>query len=69
MSREGTLVKLADKICNLRDMAASPPADWSLDRRIAYFEWAKSVIDGLPKVNARLEALFDQVYAKKPATA
>ena len=27
MSREGTLVKLADKICNLRDMATSSPAD------------------------------------------
>src|SRR3984893_8409534 len=29
MSREGALVKLADKICNLRDMASSAPANWS----------------------------------------
>ena len=69
MSREGTLVKLADKICNLRDMAASPPASWSLERRIEYFDWAKAVVDGLPKVSAKLEALFDQAYAKKPDTA
>lgn len=27
------LVKLADKICNLRDIIASPPPDWSLQRR------------------------------------
>ena len=69
MSREGTLVKLADKICNLRDMAASPPADWSLDRQIEYFDWAKAVVDGLPKVNTTLDALFDQAYANKPDTA
>src|SRR5262245_13986448 len=51
MSREGALVKLSDKICNLRDMAASPPEDWNLARRIEYFEWAKAVVDGLPRVS------------------
>jgi GTP diphosphokinase / guanosine-3',5'-bis(diphosphate) 3'-diphosphatase len=34
MSRDGSLVKLADKICNLRDVAISPPENWSLERRI-----------------------------------
>jgi hypothetical protein len=29
MTREGTLVKLADKISNPRDVAATPPAGWS----------------------------------------
>jgi GTP diphosphokinase / guanosine-3',5'-bis(diphosphate) 3'-diphosphatase len=29
ISREAKLVKLADKICNLRDILDSPPADWS----------------------------------------
>lgn len=31
-SERAKLVKLADKICNLRDILASPPAEWSLDR-------------------------------------
>jgi guanosine-3',5'-bis(diphosphate) 3'-pyrophosphohydrolase len=66
MSREGTLVELPDKICNLRDMAASPPSDWSLERQIEYFDWAKAVVDGLPNVNAKLEALFDEAYCKRP---
>ena len=65
MSREGTLVKLADKICNLRDMAANPPAEWSLERRIEYFDWAKAVVDGLPKVSAELLGLFDAAYAAR----
>ncbi len=59
-------VKLADKICNLRDVASSPPADWSLDRRRQYFDWAKAVIDNLRGVDARLEAVFDAAYALRP---
>jgi guanosine-3',5'-bis(diphosphate) 3'-pyrophosphohydrolase len=31
-------VKLADKICNLKDILASPPKDWSLERKRQYFE-------------------------------
>lgn len=30
LSTHAKLVKLADKICNLRDVASSPPADWSI---------------------------------------
>lgn len=37
MSRAGALVKLADKTCNIRDMAACPPARWPLQRRQEYF--------------------------------
>jgi GTP diphosphokinase / guanosine-3',5'-bis(diphosphate) 3'-diphosphatase len=66
MSREAKLVKLADKICNLRDMADHPPAKWDVVRRREYFEWAKAVIDRLRGVHPRLEALFDAAYARRP---
>jgi len=66
MSREAKLVKLADKICNLRDMSDHPPAKWDLARRREYFEWAKAVIDGLRGVHPKLEALFDVAYARRP---
>lgn len=66
ISPEAQLVKLADKICNLRDMIDAPPADWPLARRQQYFDWAKQVIDGLRGRHARLEALFDAAYARKP---
>jgi guanosine-3',5'-bis(diphosphate) 3'-pyrophosphohydrolase len=62
ISREAKLVKLADKICNLRDVAAHPPAQWSLERRREYFEWAKSVVERLRGVHPRLEAAFDAAY-------
>ncbi len=67
LSHEAKLVKLADKTCNLRDMAVNPPADWPLTRRIEYFDWAKAVIDGLRGTNAVLEAMFDDAYSRKPA--
>lgn len=59
-------VKLADKICNLRDLAQSPPASWTLERKREYFEWAKAVIDGVRGKHPRLEAIFDLAYQRKP---
>ena len=66
ISRRAKLVKLADKICNLRDIAGSPPADWSVDRKREYFDWAKSVVDGLRGVHPGLEHLFDKAYEGRP---
>jgi len=61
------LVKLADKICNLRDIINSPPADWSLARKQEYFDWARKVIDQIRGTNEKLEALFDEAYAQRPS--
>lgn len=66
ISRRAKLVKLADKICNLRDIASSPQAGWSLRRKQEYFDWAKAVIDGLRGVHPSLEFLFDTAYKARP---
>jgi GTP diphosphokinase / guanosine-3',5'-bis(diphosphate) 3'-diphosphatase len=60
------LVKLADKICNLRDIIASPPAGWSLERKREYFDWARSVVEQIRGTNERLERRFDQLSRKRP---
>lgn len=65
-SREAKLVKLADKISNLRDIAASPPPAWTLERRREYFDWAKQVIDRVRGTHPALEELFDKEYARRP---
>lgn len=66
-STEGArLVKLADKIANLRDIIASPPAGWSLTRKREYFDWAKRVVDQLRGTNQSLERRFDSLYRKRP---
>jgi len=66
ISRRAKLVKLADKICNLRDVAGSPPSGWSLSRKQDYFDWAKEVVDGLRGVHPALEHIFDEAYKLRP---
>lgn len=65
ISKEAKLVKLADKISNLRDIIASPPADWSAERKRAYFEWAAKVVAGVRGVHPGLESVFDGLLARQ----
>jgi guanosine-3',5'-bis(diphosphate) 3'-pyrophosphohydrolase len=66
MSKRATLIKLADNICNLRDVAHNPPADWPLARRQECFDSAKAVVGGLPTVNMRLLRVFQAAFAAPP---
>jgi guanosine-3',5'-bis(diphosphate) 3'-pyrophosphohydrolase len=65
-SGRAKLVKLADKICNLEDILESPPADWTVERKREYFDWAKEVVDQVGAVNAPLRRRFDRLYRKRP---
>lgn len=65
ISESAKLLKLADKISNLRDLAIDPPPSWSLQQRREYFDWSKQVIDQLRGTHADLEALFDQAYSNR----
>ena len=64
LSTDAKLAKLADKICDVRDMLASPPADRPVERKQAYFDWAAKVVAGLRGVHPGLEAVFDQLLAR-----
>ena len=55
-------VKLADKISNLRSIAASPPKGWDHARRLEYVGWAGRVATGLKGSNPALDALFEATY-------
>jgi guanosine-3',5'-bis(diphosphate) 3'-pyrophosphohydrolase len=66
LSREAKLVKLADKICNLRDIADGAPLTWPVSRQREYFDWAKRVVDGLRGVSPKLEKIFDRAYSARP---
>ena len=60
------LVKLADKTANLRDVAENPPTGWPLERRRAYFDWARAVVDAIGPAHAGLRKLFEQASAARP---
>ena len=69
LSHGAKLVKLADKICNLRDISRSPPSGWSLERQQAYFDWAKAVVDGMRGAHPELERIFDEAFRMRPVHA
>jgi (p)ppGpp synthase/HD superfamily hydrolase len=63
-SRAAKLIKLADKTSNLRTIASSPAADWSVERRLEYVEWAQAVVVGLRGTSLCLEQQFDEAAAR-----
>jgi guanosine-3',5'-bis(diphosphate) 3'-pyrophosphohydrolase len=61
-SDRAKLIKMADKISNLRGITHSPPANWDFERKQEYFAWAARVVDGCRGVNPWLERIFDQTH-------
>jgi len=57
-------LKIADKVCNIRDLTDSPPLDWSLERRREYLAWSEKVVAGCRGVNAKLDEAFDQAIRR-----
>ncbi len=64
ISTRAKQLKLADKICNVYNIANSPPKNWSLKRCQEYIDWAEQVVAGLRGVNHALEARFDSIVAE-----
>ena len=58
ISERARLIKLADKISNVRSVTQTPPAKWSLERRMEYLDWTEQVIAGLRGANPALEKLY-----------
>ena len=58
------VIKLADKISNLRSLLTSPPATWTTERKREYFAWARQVVEALTAPNPILKAEFDKTFAR-----
>ena len=61
-SHEAKLVKLADKICNLRDLRDCPP-DWSQKRIALYYSFARDVHSGLRGTHPALDDEIDELLS------
>lgn len=57
-SADAKLLKLADKIANVEELAASPPSDWPVERVHDYLAWAEAVVTALGQVHEGMEARF-----------
>jgi len=63
LSREAAMIKIADKISNVRDILERPPARWPESRRRAYLAWAADVVARCPKTGTDLERIFSDSLA------
>ena len=59
-SRDAKLLKLADKVSNLRSVALSPPSHWPGQRRREYVDWASAVAAGLVGISDWLDKQFEE---------
>lgn len=59
-SAQAKQIKIADKICNIRDITNSPPVGWSVQRRADYLQLAQKVVTGCRGVNTKLDQCFDE---------
>lgn len=64
LSDAAKMVKIADKIANIRSVVQTPPDDWSWERRREYLDWTEKVVAGCRGCNEALERYFDQVLAE-----
>lgn len=61
ISDEAKIIKIADKISNMKDLYENPPEGWSTERKREYLKWAAEVVDKMRGVNKALENEFDKV--------
>lgn len=61
-SHKAKLVKLADKLYNLRDLIRTIPTGWTIGRVQEYFVWSRKVVEGLRGANSKLETLLDNLF-------
>lgn len=64
-SPKAKIVKLADKLYNLRDLQLCLPEGWTEDRRQEYYRWAKRVVDNLRGTNEVLEKELYSIFEKE----
>lgn len=64
-SHKAKLVKLADKLYNLRDLCRTKIPDWSEERTQEYYQWAAHVVRGLRGTNKPMEDALDRIFKEK----
>ncbi|XP_060064913.1 guanosine-3',5'-bis(diphosphate) 3'-pyrophosphohydrolase MESH1-like [Ylistrum balloti] len=64
-SYKAKLVKLADKIYNLRDLRRCTPCGWTNERVHEYFVWSSKVVAGLRGTNKKMENLLDDIFKER----
>lgn len=62
---EAKVVKIADKICNLRNILEMPPKNWVKEEKLTYFHWSSRVVNAIRGSHSVLEEVFDKLYERR----
>lgn len=54
-------IRMADQLCNLKELRTTPPEDWNRTRIDEYYHWSQSVLDRLPTANPELKKATSHV--------
>ena len=64
LSKDATLVRIADKISNVSDVIENPPPEWNQKRCNKYVDWAEAVMNNCQKINQDLENHFFELLTE-----
>lgn len=64
LSPGAKLIKIADKISNVREIGADPPKKWKPARRRKYFDWSERVVNAMGSVDPEMRLVFDKTLAE-----
>ena len=64
LSKDATLVRIADKISNVSDVIENPPPEWNQKRCNKYVDWTEAVMNNCQKVNQDLENHFFELLTE-----
>jgi (p)ppGpp synthase/HD superfamily hydrolase len=67
LSTAAKLIRVADKVANVRAIAHAPPVDWSTERRLDYVRWSQRVVTGCRGCSPDLEAYYDDAAREAAA--
>jgi GTP diphosphokinase / guanosine-3',5'-bis(diphosphate) 3'-diphosphatase len=60
-SHDAKLIKIADRIANIRDSLV-PPKTWSRERQLGHFAQSQTIVNLMRGTHAVLESMYDAAY-------
>lgn len=61
LSKQAKVIKLADKIANVKSLLSFPPEGWDIERRSLYINWADRIIMALKGTNDKLDTYYNEL--------
>ncbi|CAF0754268.1 unnamed protein product [Adineta ricciae] len=65
LSADAIVVRLADKIYNLRDLNRVTPVGWSEERVNEYFEWSAQIARQITGYNAQMDEILKDLFHQR----